>query len=176
MAGAVATYFYMLTVTLPHLSALAGGVPVFDLRPGGYDHAAAVSILSALGTAGAQYYEQVQHRWDTAFPILLGVTLVYWTLVAARRWRRHGLPLAGWMVGLLVALTVAETAADLGENLAVAAMLSLVPAEPTVAQVALASTLTLAKSVLSTLAYSSLLILALGPWVAGAAKRLRKTT
>lgn len=172
-AGALAIYVYMLTVTLPQLAALAGGVMVFDMRPGGYDHATAVTILDALGAEGARYYAEVQHRWDTAFPVLLGVTVIFWTLVAAQRWRRRGLPLAQWIPWVLVVVAVAATVADLGENMAVAAMLATSPEAVTTAQSGLASTLTVTKSVLVTIALSALIVLAVGPWIAAAARRMR---
>jgi hypothetical protein len=164
--AAIAVYVVMLTTTLPHLAELAGGVPVFDLRPGGYDHAAAASIVSALGPAGIDYYETVQHRWDTVFPILLGLTLVYWTVVAALRWKSRGLPLASWLTGLFVVLIAIAVGCDLGENMAVSAILATPADALTDAQVGLASALTLGKSVLSSVSYTVLLVLALGPRVA----------
>ena len=172
-AGTLAIYVYMLTVTLPQLAEFAGGVMVFDMRPGGYEHATAVSILDALGAEGARYYAEVQHRWDTAFPVLLGATVTFWTLVAVQRWRRHGLPIASWVPWVLVAVAVAASVADLGENMAVAAMLAGPPSAVTEAQSGLASTLTVTKSVLLTIALSALIVLAVGPWIAAAARRMR---
>lgn len=172
-AGALAIYVYMVTVTLPQLAEFAGGVMVFDMRPGGYDHATAVSILDALGAEGTRYYAEVQHRWDTAFPILLGATLIFWTLAAAQRWRRDGLPMASWVQWVLIVVAISATLADLGENMAVGAMLAASPEAVTTAQSELASTLTLTKSVLVTVALSALIVLAVGPWIAGAARRMR---
>ncbi|RYE11429.1 MAG: hypothetical protein EOP22_00810 [Hyphomicrobiales bacterium] len=165
-AATVVVYAVMLTTTLPHLAQLTGGLAVFDLRPGGYDRPVAAAIVTALGPAGIDYYENVQHRWDMAFPILLGLTVGYWLVAASARWRRHGLPLPAWLPPLLVALIVAAVACDLGENAAVSGMLATPADALTDAQVGLASGLTLTKSVLSSLAYTALLVLALGPFVA----------
>lgn len=163
---AIIVYLAMVTVSLPHLSGLAGGEAMFDLRPLGYDFATAQNILTRLGPAGAQYYEGVQHKLDFAFPILLAITLIYWMIAAARRWQGHGLPLSSAVLAAMLAVTILANAADLGENAAVSAMLAAGPKALTLTMVQTASTFGLAKTFFSTIAYLSLIVLALGPWVA----------
>lgn len=162
----VAVYLAMVLVTLPHLAQLAGGMPMFDMRPLGYDFGTAQDILTRLGTSGAQYYEDFQHRLDFAFPIMAALTLIFWMIAAARRWQGHGLPLSSPVLAAMLALAILANAADLGENAAISAMLAVGPKALTFGLVQTASTFTLAKTFFSTLAYLSLIGLAVGPWVA----------
>ena len=164
--GAIAVYLVMVTVTLPHLMALAGQ-PVFDLMPGGYDIDTARSILTALGEEGRSYYVGVQHLLDAAFPPLLGLTLAYWLWRTGRRWRDQGLPMRPIVMGLLIGFAFLATAFDLAENAMVGQMLDLGAEGLTEPLVNAASTFTLGKATVSSIAYTALLVLALGPWVAG---------
>ena len=123
-AAAVVVYVIMVTVTLPHLASLAGGVAMFDLRPLGYDFAVAQDVLARLGADGAAYYDNVQHRLDSTFALLFCLTLIFWMIAAARRWQGHGLPLGSAVLAAILATAVIASAADLGENAAVSAMLA----------------------------------------------------
>lgn len=168
--AAIVVYLIMVTVTLPHLMALAGQ-PVFDLMPGGYDLATAQAIIAALGEEGRSYYAGVQHALDTAFPPLMGLTLAYWLWRAGRRWRAKGLPMRPIVMGLLVGFAFLATAFDLAENTTVSQMLAAGPEGLTEPLVNAASTFTLGKAAASTVGYTALLVLALGPWVAGLLRR-----
>ncbi|HQZ12306.1 MAG TPA: hypothetical protein PK286_05415 [Devosia sp.] len=84
-------YGTMLAWSLPAVSAAAGGLPPFDLRPGGYSLADAQEFLTALSAEGAAFYRNVQLRLDMAFPLLIGLTM-YFALAALLpkrlgRWR-----------------------------------------------------------------------------------------
>ena len=70
-----ATYYYMLTVTLPHLEILTGGLKIFDMRPGGYSPDEARDLLAALAGEGTEYYRNVQLRLDIMYPLLFAVAL-----------------------------------------------------------------------------------------------------
>ena len=171
--AAVLVYLAMVFVTLPHLAAITRGELVFDLRPLGYDFGIAQDILSRLGTDGAAYYENVQHRLDSAFPLLACLALLYWVIVAGRRWQGSRLPLPGPVLAAILATVVIANAADLGENAGVSAMLAVGPKGLTPGLVEAASFFTKAKTFFSTIAYVSLIVLALGPWVVQLLKRMR---
>ena len=170
-AAAVAIYVVMAGVTLPHLASLAGGQPMFDLRLLGYDFAATQELLTRLGVDGAAYYENVQHRLDSAFPVLACLSLLYWLIAAGRRWQGHGLPLGSAVLAAILATAVIGNAADLAENAAVSVMLAAGAKAVTPTMVHLASTFTLAKGFFSTIAYAGLIVLAVGPSVAGVLHR-----
>ena len=140
-------YMVMLIWTLPHLTAMAGGLVPFDLRPMGYSPNDARAFLGALGPDGAAYYLGVQQRLDTVFPALLALVLV----ISFRKLapRKLGLTLGG--------LAVLAAAFDYAENLAVRSMLQAGVVTDAMAQ--RASAMTIAKSTCATVAISALLIL-----------------
>ena len=163
-AAALAVYAVMVMVTLPHLAQLAGGMPMFDMRPGGYDFETARTILAALGDEGRGYYALVQHGLDALYPPLIGLTLCYWFLRAAPRWRRAGLPLSPIALGMLIGIGFMASAFDMTENAAVSTMLAAGPDRVTPDMVSGADIFTRAKSITATFAYSALLVMALLPF------------
>ncbi len=116
-SAAIALYLVMVTWSLPHLGALAGGVPVFDMRPTGYTPHEAAAILDALGEEGRDFYRAVQLRLDTVYPALLALML------SAAFLRLFPRPVA--MALSLVA--VAAAGFDYLENAAVAEMIAAWP-------------------------------------------------
>lgn len=60
------------------LQRLAGGLLPFDLRVGGYDLDAALRYLVALPPEGVALYLGPIALLDTVFPVLLGLTLLWW--------------------------------------------------------------------------------------------------
>jgi hypothetical protein len=139
----------MLLWSLPHLRALSGGLAPFDLRPGGYDLAAAQALLAALGAAGRSYYLNVQQSLDSAYPALYAVVMV---------WAFRALA-PGWWGRLLGLLALAGAGFDYLENARVAALLRADPGAVTAPMVAAASQATLAKSVAVTAALLVLIAL-----------------
>lgn len=126
-AAMLAVLALMHWVTLPALARETGGLPPFDLRPMGYDLAAAETYLRRLGQSGRTLYLQGQLWLDTALPVMLAAVLGWSFLVLCPR--RLALALA--------ALAAAGAVADLLENARIAALLQ---AEvPDAAQVAAAS-------------------------------------
>ena len=91
------------------LIALAGGLQPFDLRPGGYDLDAALRFLVALPPEGVALYLGPVRRLDTAFPLLMGLTLLWWM-------RPPTTPFGA----VAAAAALAYVALDLAENHAVA--------------------------------------------------------
>ena len=107
LVGAVLSYW-----ALPQVQAAAGGLEPFDLRWSGYDLTAARAFLTALSAAGRALYLGPVRLIDTAFPILLTLTLC--------------LPLRGrppvWFLPALACGLL-----DLAENMTVARLLQIGP-------------------------------------------------
>ena len=129
-----AVYGWLVLGPGRELGALAGGLPPPDLWIGGYDLPAMRAWLLALPPEGVALYLGPVARLDTAFPLLMGVTLLWWMR-----------PLRG-LFGAIAALSaLAYVGLDLAENAAVAAMVRAGPFGIDAAQVAAASGLTQAK-------------------------------
>lgn len=137
IAGAVATALVAATMlgwSVPRLVAIGGGQP-FDVRFFGYGHTEAVDFLRALGAEGRAFYDTVQLRLDTAFPLLYLVSLS-WLLAAILGWAG-----VGRVARIAVAVVVVgiPTALDFAENSAIRDMLRLAPEAVTAELVARAS-------------------------------------
>ncbi|MBT2130386.1 hypothetical protein [Aliiroseovarius lamellibrachiae] len=146
--AAMAIYLTMLFWTLPGISAQAGGLFPFDMRPGGYTFEDAQSFLAALTEQGRALYLGPQHVLDLLYPGLLMLTLIlgYFLLFSKR-----------WAIGLSVAAGLAALF-DWSENAKVAELLKTDLAIITPEQVASASLLTVLKSGTVTLCMSALLV------------------
>lgn len=72
-AAAMLVYAVMMTVTIPAVTTEAGGLPVFDLRPAGYNPTDAQTLLRAMSAHGKWYYAHVQIPADFVYPALLGL-------------------------------------------------------------------------------------------------------
>jgi len=118
----VAVSATMLGWSVPHLAGYGGGQP-FDIRFTGYGHAEAVAFLRTLGPEGRSFYDTVQLRLDTAFPILYFVALS-WLLAAILGWA--GFAGRGRVLVAVVVVAV-PTLLDFAENAAIRDMLRLGP-------------------------------------------------
>lgn len=76
-AVTMGVYGTMLPWSLPAVSAAAGGLMPFDMRPGGYDAGEARAFLAVLPPDGVVFYRDVQHRLDIAYSALLAATLFF---------------------------------------------------------------------------------------------------
>ena len=74
----LAVYLWLVLGYGLELQRLAGGLQVFDLRLMGYGLAEARAYLAALPPEGYAMYLGPIARLDTAFPILMGLTLLWW--------------------------------------------------------------------------------------------------
>ncbi|MGI3187455.1 hypothetical protein [Nioella aestuarii] len=144
-------YLLMVNITLAHLEAISGLIP-FDMRPLGYSHAEALTLLGALGADGRAYYLSHQIPLDTVYPALLALTLMGAICWIGQRLPNRTLVRAG------VALSLGAAAFDYAENLAICVMIWNGPT-PSVPLVFAASAATIAKSVLTSLAVSLTLLL-----------------
>ena len=144
-------YMLMINVTLVHIEAVSGQIP-FDMRPFGYGPADAEALLRALGAEGRQYYLSHQIPLDTIYPAMLALTLIATIVWFARRMPNSKLIRFG------VILSVGAALFDYAENLGIMTLIWSWPDLPT-ALVFATSTATIAKSVLTTFAALSTLII-----------------
>lgn len=152
VAVTLADYCVMIFSSIPRISAHAGGLAVFDMRPGGYSFEEAKAFLAALSPEGAAFYTNVQHRLDAAYPALLALTLAWAILrLAPTRWGRWR-----W---LLAATPLPGMVFNYRENLDVATMLKLGPDDITPAIVEAASLHSQAKAATTSICMAILLIL-----------------
>ena len=153
-------YLTMAIWSLPGITADAGGLVPFDIRPTGYTYVEAQTFIAALSEDGRDFYLNVQHNLDSAYPALMAVVLV----MAFRPLFRGGLRVAA------IVLALAGAGFDYMENAAVAVMLRAGD-NLSEAMVATASRWTVLKSAAVTLA---LLMLIAGLGVAWLNKRRAK--
>ena len=148
----LSVYATMLAWSLPSVSAAAGGLAPFDMRPGGYSFAEAQAFLDALTPAGAAFYGAVQQRLDIAYPAMIALTLFFAIAALAPkrigRWR--------WALG---ATAVPIALFDYLENHAVAGLIEAGSARITPAMVEGASQWTVLKSTATSVAMTLLLVL-----------------
>ena len=161
-----AIYAAMLGWSLPIITAAAGGLVPFDMRPGGYSFADAHAFLAALTSEGAAFYVNVQQKLDLAYPGLLALTLLY----AIAALLPHHIGAWRWVLAV-IALPVGIF--DYLENHVVAQMIEAGSAGLNVELVAMASQWTVLKAGASTVAMSVLLILLLWRTSQKAVPRLR---
>lgn len=166
LAGAtLALYLTIVLWSLPTVAAAAGGLAPFDLRPGGYSFEEVQAFLAALTPEGAAFYDQVQHRLDIFFPALIALTIYF--AIAALLPRSLG----GWRF-VLAAPALLLAPFDWIENAAVGEMLQAGAEGVTTGMANAASGWTQAKSLMTTVVMSALLLLLI--WKAGTAFARRR--
>lgn len=137
----LAVYGWLVIGYGQRLEALAEGQPPFDLRVLGYDLAVARAYLAVLPPEGVALYLGPIARLDTAFPILLGLTLIWWMR-----------PLTTPFGTVAACAALAYVALDLLENRAVGQMMLAGPMGVDAGMVRMASNLTIGKFMAFTLA------------------------
>lgn len=147
-AASGAVYLLMLFWSIPTISAAAGGLAPFDMRPIGYSVEEARAFLSALSEDGRQFYLSVQLRLDLIYPALLGLMLI--------TGYQRVFPAPWSTVFSVVALTMVS--ADYLENYMVATMLREGAASSELNMVSLASLFTVSKFLAAVVSFSALLI------------------
>lgn len=146
-ALSMALYATMSLWTLPQITAQAGGLRPFDLRPLGYTEADARAFLHAISNKGRALYTGPQHLLDLFYPITLAAVFVLGAMILYRRrvlWAMIGLALIGEV-------------SDYGENALVSAMLSSHPDTVSAGTIALAGFLTFVKSMAVTACFCGLI-------------------
>lgn len=121
-------YALMLTVTVPALRELSGGLDIFDLNPHAFGKGEASALLDALGSEGRSYYLWRQLPLDFIYPALMAAALSS-GIVAIRRW-------AGWKHHVFAVLPLVPLIAaglDYAENALIIVLLASYPALPDLA-------------------------------------------
>jgi membrane protease YdiL (CAAX protease family) len=149
----LSVYATMLAWSLPTVSAAAGGLPPFDMRPAGYTFAEARAFLAALTPDGAAFYAAIQQRLDIAYPALIALTLFFAIAALAPK------PAGRWRWAL-AATALPLAIFDYLENHAVAGMIEAGASGLTPAMVEVASQWTVLKSSATSVAMTLLLVLA----------------
>lgn len=86
--AATLVYVTMLTWTIPTITEAANGNLPFDMRPMGYSVENAKVFLNALTPDGRQLYLNTQQKLDTAYPMLMAITLgLGFYLLAPNAWK-----------------------------------------------------------------------------------------
>jgi hypothetical protein len=146
-----AVYGAIMLWSLPQVSALAGGLVPFDLRPTGYTPDEARALVVALGSEGRVFYRDTQLWLDAAYPALMAVVL---SLALTR--------LAPGNLGrVLAVIVVIGAGCDYRENAAIARMLTFEAGDIPDALARAASHWTVAKSIAVSLCQTALVILLL---------------
>lgn len=162
----LAVYLVMALWSLPTVSAGAGGLAPFDMRPGGYSEAEARSFLAALTPSASSFYRDVQHKLDLAYPALAALTLFF--AISALLPSSWG----NWRF-LAAAPAIFVAIFDYLENHAVDALLLAGP-DATPAMIASASQWTMLKSLSTTVVASALLVLLIWRGVIAWRQRMRR--
>lgn len=143
VAVTIGLYIAIVAWSAPRVAEAAGGLPIFDLRPGGYDLETARAFLAALSDEGRDFYLRVQLRLDRFYPPFMALTLAWATLRMAP---------AGRYRGLAALPAILAAAFDHAENALVARMLHAGPGGLTEELVESASIATQVKSLFTALA------------------------
>ena len=113
LAATLAAWLSMNLWTVPRIEETADGLRLLDMRFTGYSYEDVQEFVAAIGQDGTALYLGAQYWLDMIFPPLLGAVIFLFF-----RWLFPGFP--GLVIGI-VSLTY--VAADILENLAVAAIL-----------------------------------------------------
>lgn len=145
-----AIYAVMVLWSLPKISAAAGGLASFDMRPAGYSLDEATIFLTTLTDEGRAFYLSTQQWLDSFYPPMMAATLVLglWIMAPLQNLT------AKWVLAMIPILAML---ADFLENDQVRILLVDAPwyIDPPV--VGWASFATVIKSLLTTLAMTLLL-------------------
>lgn len=123
ISATLALDFYELLVTIPHLAALSGGLPIFDMRPAGYGETEVRALLCALGTSGRRYYAIWHIPADCVLAIAETAAIASIVLWFTRADGRYVLPIGGAWRAALLCLPLLTMGLDLAENTLALALL-----------------------------------------------------
>ncbi|MCS5623297.1 MAG: hypothetical protein NZ735_05005 [Candidatus Marinimicrobia bacterium] len=149
---AIIVYFIMVLYTIPQVSEYAPGINLFDLSLTGYSFEYAVKLLDTLGSEGRELYLYRQLPLDFIYPGLFAVScslLLSWLFQKTHETNSR--------LFYFCYIPVAAGLFDYLENIFIASILT---SYPNVSEVSifLASSMTIAKSVLTTAFFVLLII------------------
>ena len=147
-------YMTMLTVTIPKLTGLAGGLKILDMMPTGYDPAYVNSLLNALGPDGRHFYLFNQLPLDMVFP---GINAITFCLIFGYFFQKLG-KIDG-MLFYICYLPLLAGLFDYCENIGIITMLNIYPNNPEILSI-VTNLFSILKSSLTTI-YSLILIFVL---------------
>jgi hypothetical protein len=159
-------YTAMVTWSLPRITAAAGGLVPFDLRPAGYSPDEARAFLGDLSSAGVAFYQSTQHFLDLIYPPLVAATLFFSIVKLVP----ENLGSVRWV---LAATAVPSFPLDYIENALVSEMLVAGPAVES-AIINQASLITVLKSAITTLAMTTVLLLLVARAIIWILRRLKR--
>jgi hypothetical protein len=116
VAATLILYLVLVLWSLPIISAAAGGLVPFDLRPMGYSFENAKEFIDALSSDGMAFYLGTQHTLDLFYPAMMAAVLVIALWRLSRNWHRT-------VRFVLVVFPIMGMLADYLENSAVTRML-----------------------------------------------------
>ena len=144
-------YGTILGYSIPLVLSFAPQAILFDMSPGGYSYADALKLLQSLGPEGRDAYLTVQLPIDLVYPAMFAISyalLITWIL-------KQYLPSQSRLF-LVAFIPILAGFFDYLENAGIAAMLTTFPEIPETL-VTSASSFTIAKSVLTTLFFVTLI-------------------
>ena len=149
---AITVYFIMLLYTIPQVSAYAPGINLFDLSPAGYSFEYAIKLLDTLGSDGRELYLYRQLPLDFIYPGLFAVScslLLSWLFLKTQQTNSK--------LFYFCYIPVAAGLFDYLENIFI---VNILTSYPNVSEVSifLASSMTIAKSVLTTVFFVLLIL------------------
>lgn len=159
-------YAAMLLVTIPQTMALADGMKLLDMMPGGYDVEYVITLLAALGEGGRFLYQWRQLPLDMVYPLLF--ILCYGGLLAYLLNKINKLNSSLWYLCLI---PVIAGIFDYAENIGIIRLLTNYP-DVSSSLVTLTSTFSVIKSTATTLYFLVLIVLLVSwgvRWVRGRA-------
>lgn len=147
-------YCVMIFYTIPQVMSFSHGMDLFDMMPLGYNYEYANSLIKALGVDGINKYLNLQLPVDFIYPINFGVT--YCLLMVYLLGKRE---LLHTKLFYLCYFPLLGGLFDYAENIAIINMLKSYPAL-THDSVFISNLMTIIKSLLSTISYTAILLLA----------------
>ncbi len=134
-------YVYMLFISMPAIAAFSSGLPIFDLKTGGYDYTYAIKLLETLGAEGRLAYLFPQLVLDMFFPLAYVPFLVLLSGLLLKKSKLYG---TAFNYTLLI--PVISGLADYGENISSIMIINSFP-NISVSLVEFASACTIIKSI-----------------------------
>jgi len=148
-------YVMMLTVTIPKVVELSGGMKILDMLPTGYSPEYVNSLMSNLGPEGRHAYLFYQLPLDMVYPALFGLSNCLIIAYFLRKLNR----LEGRFISLCY-LPLLAGIFDYCENLGIISILKTFPQNPeTLSQIT--NVFSISKSLLTTISLSTIIILLL---------------
>ena len=144
-------YMSMLLLTIPATMEFSGGMRLLDMMPLGYDRNYVEALFLALGEEGRNFYLYRQLPVDFIYPLLFGISYSLLLAFLLKKLNKF----ESWY--LMCLLPIIAGLADYAENFGIIHLLHAYP-EVSGFAVDITGTFSVVKSSLSTIYFSSLII------------------